>query len=296
MLDNLDTRRDDDDDYHYCNNDDDCSDDDDDGDIDHRDAWERDINDCDDADGGTAADKYNGAPQRLRICKPPPPPPLLPQTRHCITVVCRHVATQTREKLARMGFVFINVTNRANDPRELGGSLGSVYRCFNPSANLAAAGGVPVPVDVGEGPCSTLSASVEGVWQGLKVIDGVRDHSKFAITNGKGLSRRTASVAGCARRPKRVEGHYNGPGKPLLGYVDARVQIFLPVYLWALRSAALAPHVEVLRHTCMRGNVALVDYTDNCDIQDTRTPLSHAHLLRAYILGEYPACNEIAQA
>src|SRR5579859_5795813 len=85
-------------------------------------------------------------------------------------------------------------------------------------------GRIPVPLSQG-----WVSASVEGIWQGLKVFEREDvDPSKFAITTMKHLKRST-------RVHGKVLGHRNGvKGDQLLAYREARHAIYLPTYYWVL--------------------------------------------------------------
>ena len=85
-------------------------------------------------------------------------------------------------------------------------------------------GGIPVPFSPGQ-----VSASVEGIWQGLKVFQSMDvDTSPFAVTTMKGIKR-------SARKYGAVLGHRAGvDGDRLLPYVEARYQIYLPSYRWVL--------------------------------------------------------------
>ena len=128
-------------------------------------------------------------------------------------------------------------------------------------------GGIPVPG------MDRKAQSVEGVWQGLKVFatEGI-DESKFDITNMKGIKR-------SVRTRGRVLGHRFG--EELLSYRDARVLIYLPTYQFMLNEF-MSDELSTLRKA---GDVVLLDYETNVDIDDVSKPLSHASLIAAY-LGE----------
>lgn len=135
-------------------------------------------------------------------------------------------------------------------------------------------GGIPVPYSEGR-----TSASVEGIWQALKVFrDTDVDPGKLDITAMKGLKR-------TVRRYGPVQGHRTGlHGDRLLPYETARRRIFLPAYRWVLEHRA-ADLVERLRAA---GDVVLLDYTVNGDVADPGSPLSHAALVRLYAEGRWP--------
>ncbi|MBX9692087.1 MAG: hypothetical protein K2Z81_06870 [Cyanobacteria bacterium] len=138
-------------------------------------------------------------------------------------------------------------------------------------------GSIPVPFSPG-----TTGASVEGIWQALKVFETSDvDGTKLSITNMKGLKRTN-------RKYGRVMGHRAGlEGTVLLPYLDARQQIYLPCYLWVLQNA-LADEVEELRRLSENGNVVLLDYETNDDVFDLRRPLSHAGLIKRFMENNWP--------
>lgn len=139
-------------------------------------------------------------------------------------------------------------------------------------------GGIPVPYSEGR-----TSASVEGIWQALKVFeDADVDPSKLDITAMKGLKR-------TVRRFGPVQGHRTGlHGHRLLPYETARRRIYLPAYRWMLEHRA-ADLVERLRAA---GDVVLLDYTVNGDVDDPASPLSHAALVRLYVENRWPREHE----
>ena len=137
--------------------------------------------------------------------------------------------------------------------------------------------GIPVPFSPG-----VTSASVEGVWQGLKVFEHEDiDPACFANDTMHGLKRTVATHGRCLGHRKGVQGH------ELLSYAEARRQIYIPTYGWMLQHKA-ADLVERLRQLCQRQPVVLLDFDTNADIEDITKPLSHASLVKAYIEGLYP--------
>ncbi|WP_173099792.1 DUF6939 family protein [Actinomadura verrucosospora] len=135
-------------------------------------------------------------------------------------------------------------------------------------------GGVSVPFSDG-----VTGESVEGVWQALKVFeDADVDPSRLAITSMKGIKR-------TVRRYGPVRGHRAGlDGAELLPYGRARREIYLPAYRWVLEHK-VADLVEELRGL---GEVVLLDYTANGDVDDLSKPLSHAALVGAFAEGRWP--------
>ncbi|WP_309113245.1 DUF6939 family protein [Saccharothrix sp.] len=129
-------------------------------------------------------------------------------------------------------------------------------------------GGVPVPFTP-----DVVGASVEGVWQALKVFEGADvDVGKLSVTTMKGLKR-------TVRKHGPVRGHRAGlHGTDLLDYRAARRDIYLPTYRWVL-DHRVADLVDELRALSAHRRVVLLDYTTNGDVDDTSTPLSHAALI-----------------
>lgn len=128
-------------------------------------------------------------------------------------------------------------------------------------------GRVPVP-----GMPGRFSDSVEGVWQGLKVIEGAIDEACFT---GKGKKRRG-----------RPSGHRLG--EELLGYVEARRRIYVPSYTYLWRECIGRDLRSLFFAAADRGEVQYFhDFDDNGDIEDTRSPLAHASVLVRLIAEEH---------
>jgi len=157
----------------------------------------------------------------------------------------------------------IDVTSKADEP----------WVRFSP---FFPHGDIPVPFSEG-----IFGQSVEGIWQALKVFESEDvDSSKLRVTTMKGLKR-------TVRRLGTVRGHRQGmQGDLLLGYRDARVQIYLPIYRWMLENCA-AEEVRQLQDIATTRDVVLLDYTVNGDINDLKTPLSHAALLKRYLENDW---------
>ena len=138
-------------------------------------------------------------------------------------------------------------------------------------------GGIPVPFSPG-----WESASVEGIWQGLKVFETADvDTSCFKNETMKDIKR-------TVRKYGRPLGHRKGVrGEELLGYIEARKTIYLPSYKWVLENR-VGNIIERLREVQETKTIVLLDYETNEDIDDGSKPLSHAALVRAYTLGVYP--------
>lgn len=140
-------------------------------------------------------------------------------------------------------------------------------------------GGIPVPFS---GECT--GASVEGIWQGLKVFETC-DVDLDTIRNNtmKNLKR-------TVRRYGKPLGHRKGlRGEELLGYIEARKLIYLPTYKWVLENK-VPGFIKYLRNKSeVQGQtVILLDYETNGDIDDPTKPLSHAQLIKMMVEGNYP--------
>ena len=138
-------------------------------------------------------------------------------------------------------------------------------------------GDIPVPFSEGY-----TAACVEGVWQGLKVFeDEDIDISMFSNNTMKNIKR-------TVRKHGRVLGHRKGVhGKEILGYMEAKHQIYIPTYRWMLEHKAMNI-IERLRKASKTKTIVLLDYNTCCDVDDETKPLSHAYLVKAYAEGLYP--------
>jgi hypothetical protein len=124
-------------------------------------------------------------------------------------------------------------------------------------------GGVPVP-----GMPGTTSDSVEGVWQGLKVIRGKTAPRFFG---GPG-----------AKRGGKPSGHQFG--RKLLGLVEARRRIYVPTYEWVLENRTDPPVIEAFVAAAFAGVTQhFHDMADNGDVNDPGQPLAHAAVLVQYL-------------
>ena len=138
-------------------------------------------------------------------------------------------------------------------------------------------GNIPVPFSPG-----VTAQSVEGIWQGLKVFENADiDLSKFEITSMKGLKR-------TVRKHGAVKGHRQGvTGDKLLSYLEARQQIYLPIYHWILENC-LQDEIGRLQNLVQERDVILLDYETNTDINYLTKPLSHAGLIKRYLENDWP--------
>ena len=139
-------------------------------------------------------------------------------------------------------------------------------------------GGIPVPMSPGyTAPC------VEAIWQGLKVFEHTDiDTALFQNSTMRGIKR-------TARKYGKPIGHRAGVhSSQLLGYIEARKQIYIPTYRWMLEHYCM-DIIERLRQANAAGKViVLLDYDTNADVEAVKKPLSHAALVKAYAEGLYP--------
>lgn len=138
-------------------------------------------------------------------------------------------------------------------------------------------GNIPVPFSDG-----VVGTCVEGIWQALKVFESEDvDKSKLRITNMKGIKR-------TVRRLGNVLGHRKGvSGEELLPYRQARELIYLPCYRWVLDNC-LKDELDQLRQFAAEKTVVLLDYQTNGNLDDLKTPLSHAALVKRYLEDDWP--------
>ena len=137
--------------------------------------------------------------------------------------------------------------------------------------------GIPVPFSEGY-----TATCVEAIWQGLKVFESCDvDVEMFKNDTMKNIKR-------TVRRFGRPLGHRKGVnGTELLGYIDARKQIYIPTYKWVLENK-VANIIERLRGASKTKTIVLLDYDTNADVENAKKPLSHASLIKAYVEGIYP--------
>lgn len=138
-------------------------------------------------------------------------------------------------------------------------------------------GGIPVPFSEGY-----TATCVEAIWQGLKVFESCDvDTSLFYNDTMKGLKR-------TIRKYGKPLGHRKGVhGTELLGYIEARKQIYIPTYKWILENK-VANIIERLKEASKTKTIVLLDYDTNADVENAKKPLSHASLIKAYVEGLYP--------
>jgi hypothetical protein len=121
-------------------------------------------------------------------------------------------------------------------------------------------GGIPIP-----GLSGQHSDSVEGIWQGLKVIRG-KTAPRFFEGGGQ-------------KRVGKPLGHQFGDSTRLLGIVEARRKIYVPAYEWMLENRIEPAVLAGFISKAFRGvSQFFYDREDNGSIGKD-TPLAHASLL-----------------
>lgn len=179
--------------------------------------------------------------------------------------VVKHGATSEIARAKAAGAAVLDVTSKGPEPWVR-------FSPFYPHRYI------PIPLSTGY-----FTASVEGAWQALKVFEkeGI-DRGKLQVVNMKNLKRSASERRG------KILGHQAGiAGQELLRYLEARKQIYLPLYRWVL-DRKLQPELAKLRALMETQPVVLLDYTTNGDVNKLTVPLSHAALIKAYVEGAWP--------
>jgi hypothetical protein len=124
-------------------------------------------------------------------------------------------------------------------------------------------GGIPIPGMEGK-----TSDTVEGIWQGLKVIRG-----KMAPRYFQGPGK---------KRGGKPSGHQFG--KKLLDIVEARYKIYRVAYEWVLEHR-IDPNLiqQWVDQACSGISQFFHDVGSNGDINNANEPLAHASLLVQYL-------------
>lgn len=143
-------------------------------------------------------------------------------------------------------------------------------------------GDIPIPFSE-----NRKAKSVEGIWQALKVFESADiDEAMFSNDTMKDIKR-------TVRKYGKPLGHRKGVnGTDLLNYIDARIQIYLPSYLWVLENK-VSEIIERLKEASQKEDIVLLDYETNCDVLNPKKPLSHAFLVKAYVEGHYPKATDL---
>lgn len=145
-------------------------------------------------------------------------------------------------------------------------------------------GNIPIPFTE-----DTKGMSVEGIWQALKVFESADiDLSVLDNDTMRDIKRTT-------RKFGKILGHRKGiNGVELLNYLEARIEIYLPTYLWVL-THKLEEIISRLKEASNKEDIVLLDYDTNSDVLNPKKPLSHASLVKAYVEGNYPTSEYLYQ-
>ncbi len=143
-------------------------------------------------------------------------------------------------------------------------------------------GDIPIPFSEGR-----TAKCVEGIWQGLKVFE-YEDIDERMFDNGT-----MKNIKRTVRKFGKPKGHRKGiKGTDFLDYIQARIYIFLPSYLWVLENK-VTHIIKRLREASKEQDIVLLDYATNCDVLDPRKPLSHAYLVKSYVENNFPIASEL---
>lgn len=146
------------------------------------------------------------------------------------------------------------------------------FRSFNPFC-VWPTHTFPVP---GRDGC--FARSVEGIWQGLKIVRGETDFGQFDCDPQK-----RPSDAKRAADPKFVYRNSRFQlGEETLDLITARLLIYLPTYLYLLDRVVSDSLVCRIRAACCTQGVIFYDWDDNFDILDDSRSFSHSAILSAW--------------
>jgi hypothetical protein len=144
-------------------------------------------------------------------------------------------------------------------------------------------GDIPIPFSEG-----ITAMSIEGIWQGLKVFEK-NDIDPMMFENDK-----MKNIKRTVRKFGKPKGHRKGvKGVKLLDYIEARIEIYLPAYLWMLQNKAQYI-ISRIKEVSKEKNIVFLDYATNDNVLDPRKPLSHAFLVKAFVEGNYPTKENLA--
>ena len=133
-------------------------------------------------------------------------------------------------------------------------------------------GGIPVPFSEG-----VTAMCVEAVWQGLKVFENCGIDTEL-FKNGT-----MRNIKRTVRKFGKPLGHQKGVfSTELLGYIEARKQIYIPTYQWVLEHK-VQDIIHRMAEASKKQTIILLDYDTNADIENPNKPLSHASLIKRYV-------------
>jgi len=152
------------------------------------------------------------------------------------------------------------VSARANKPENSINVSSKGKRPYNRFSPFSYDSSYQIPVPGQE---NLRSESVEGIWQGLKVINGMPDFLSFE------------------GRPHKRRGKPGGHlfGSKLIGYVKAREEIYAPAYVYHVVNNCLDSVYQGLEERLYSSDVFLYDTERNGSIKDASSPYAHSALL-----------------
>lgn len=147
----------------------------------------------------------------------------------------------------------------------------SRFRCFNPF-HFDHSYAIPVPG------CALSSNSIEGVWQGLKVVNGYTDFSMFTRKAEKRPSMKERETFGYDYKESKFL-----YGERVIDLITARFAIYLPTYLYVLENLVPDHTIEEIHESMEKGcDVYFYDWDSNFDIFDPTSPFSHSAILQSW--------------
>ena len=134
------------------------------------------------------------------------------------------------------------------------------YNCFSP---FTYSPDFRIPV---LGQESVFSCSVEGIWQGLKLIDGTSDFTMFS------------------KKPKKRKGNVLGHvfNSEILDIVSAREKIYKPAYFFYVQNYVPLEIKESVLEKAVREGVVFYDVESNLDPANPSAPLAHSIFLKMF--------------
>ncbi len=131
---------------------------------------------------------------------------------------------------------------------------------------------IPVP-----GLEKVVAHSVEGIWQGLRLIDGKSNYILFhQIADNKSVDNKERN-----RRDGKITGYQYGA--EVLDEREARWAIFIPSYTYYLNHFAPKDVIDSLLALQEKGKKLLVYDTKNNDDISNPEPYAHAAVLASYL-------------
>lgn len=134
--------------------------------------------------------------------------------------------------------------------------------------------GIPVPGS------NLLSNSVEGIWQGLKILDGKTDFKQFTQFTRKRSPYPGVELSGWLY------------GSEILDVVEARLKIYIPAFLYHWQFNVAEKYKDLLVDLAAvkeseGKDIPIYDFMTNGDIFNPAESYAHAHLVAYLLNGRY---------